>query len=114
MEVLSPRTLDEALEMKGERPEALPIAGGTDVMVELNFDRHRPDTIIDVSRGFFLEVVRPILEREFPEETAQTAFGLFGYGSEALRHYVTDRKEVIQQDDDAKVETRGTSRLRSG
>ena len=37
------------------------------------------------SRGFFLEVVRPILEREFPEETAQTAFGLFGYGSEALK-----------------------------
>ena len=33
------------------------------------------------------------------------------HGSEALRHYVTDRKEVIQQDDDAKVETRGTSRL---
>jgi hypothetical protein len=42
-------------------------------------------TIIDVSRAFFLEVVRPILEREFPEETAQTAFGLFGYGSEALK-----------------------------
>ena len=50
MDVLLPRTLDEALEMKGQHPEALPIAGGTDVMVELNFDRHRPDTIIDVSR----------------------------------------------------------------
>ena len=33
------------------------------------------------------------------------------HGSEALRHYVTDRKQVIQQDDDAKAETRGTSRL---
>jgi hypothetical protein len=32
-------------------------------------------------------------------------------GTEALRHYVTDRKEVIQQDDGAKTETRGTSRL---
>ncbi len=31
--------------------------------------------------------------------------------TEALRHYVTDRKEVIQQDDIAKTETRGTSRL---
>jgi patatin-like phospholipase len=31
--------------------------------------------------------------------------------SEAPRHYVTDRKEVIQQDDDVKAEVRGTSRL---
>jgi len=42
-------------------------------------------SIIDISRDFFHEVVRPILEREFPEETAQTAFGVFGLGSEALR-----------------------------
>jgi hypothetical protein len=42
-------------------------------------------SIIDVSRDFFSEVVRPILEREFPAETAQTAFGIFGYGSEVLR-----------------------------
>src|SRR6266700_4812674 len=41
-------------------------------------------SIIDISREFFGEIVQPILEREFPEETAQTAFGLFGYGSEAL------------------------------
>jgi hypothetical protein len=40
--------------------------------------------IIEVSRTFFRKIVLPILEREFPEETAQTAFGLFGYGSEAL------------------------------
>jgi hypothetical protein len=32
-------------------------------------------------------------------------------GSEALRHYVTDRKEVVQQGDAAKAETRGTTRL---
>src|SRR5262245_31184012 len=43
------------------------------------------ESIIDVSREFFDEVVRPILEREFPGETAQTAFGVFGYGSEVLR-----------------------------
>jgi hypothetical protein len=43
------------------------------------------ESIIDVSREFFDEVVRPILEREFPIETAQTAFGVFGYGSEVLR-----------------------------
>lgn len=40
-------------------------------------------SIRDTSRRFFREIVLPVLEREFPEETAQTAFGLFGYGSEA-------------------------------
>src|SRR6266498_4436988 len=50
MDVLSPNTLEEALAMKAGRPEALPIAGGTDVMVELNFDRHRPEAVIDICR----------------------------------------------------------------
>jgi len=50
MDVLLPRTLDEALEMKVEHPEAVPIAGGTDLMVELNFDRRRPALMMDVSR----------------------------------------------------------------
>jgi len=50
MDVLLPRTLDEALEMKAKRPEATPIAGGTDLMVALNFDRARPASILDVSR----------------------------------------------------------------
>jgi CO/xanthine dehydrogenase FAD-binding subunit len=49
MDVYVPGTLDEALELKAAHPEALPIAGGTDVMVELNFDRHRPAAILDVS-----------------------------------------------------------------
>jgi hypothetical protein len=40
-------------------------------------------SIREVSGAFFAEVVLPILEREFPEETARGAFGLFGYGSEA-------------------------------
>jgi Domain of unknown function (DUF4037) len=42
-------------------------------------------SIIDISRDLFFEVVKPTLERECPAETAQTAFGLFGYGSEALK-----------------------------
>lgn len=42
------------------------------------------ESIIDVSHDFFSSVVKPILEEHFPEETAQTAFGVFGYGSEAL------------------------------
>jgi CO/xanthine dehydrogenase FAD-binding subunit len=36
--------------MKAAHPDALPIAGGTDVMVEINFDRHRPAAFIDLTR----------------------------------------------------------------
>lgn len=50
MDVLLPRSLEEALEMKAARPQAVPIAGGTDLMVELNFDRRRPEVMMDVSR----------------------------------------------------------------
>ncbi len=42
------------------------------------------ESIIETSRAFFEEVVKPILVTHFPEITAVTAFGLFGYGSEAL------------------------------
>jgi CO/xanthine dehydrogenase FAD-binding subunit len=49
VEVLTPRSLEEALELKAERPDARPIQGGTDVMVELNFDRARPETIINLN-----------------------------------------------------------------
>jgi CO/xanthine dehydrogenase FAD-binding subunit len=48
MEVLRPRTLAEALVLRAEHPTALAIRGGTDVMVELNFDRARPETILDL------------------------------------------------------------------
>jgi CO/xanthine dehydrogenase FAD-binding subunit len=49
VDVLTPRTLDEALGLKSERPDAVPIEGGTDVMVELNFDRARPATILNLN-----------------------------------------------------------------
>jgi CO/xanthine dehydrogenase FAD-binding subunit len=49
VEVLSPRTLEEALRLKAERPEAVPIQGGTDVMVELNFDRARPAALLNLN-----------------------------------------------------------------
>ena len=50
MEVLLPRTLEEALELAASNQEVVPIAGGTDVMVELNMDLGRPETLMDVSR----------------------------------------------------------------
>jgi hypothetical protein len=43
------------------------------------------DSIIEISHDFFNQIVRPILEEHFPEESAQSAFGVFGYGSEALK-----------------------------
>jgi CO/xanthine dehydrogenase FAD-binding subunit len=50
MEFLQPATWAEALQMKAAHPAAVPIQGGTDVMVELNFDRHRPDHLLDLGR----------------------------------------------------------------
>ncbi|HEY9286926.1 MAG TPA: FAD binding domain-containing protein [Candidatus Dormibacteraeota bacterium] len=58
MEVLLPRSLDEALAIKAEHPEALPIAGGTDVMVDINFGRLRPPALMDVSRVPDLSTVK--------------------------------------------------------
>jgi CO/xanthine dehydrogenase FAD-binding subunit len=50
MEVLRPDSWREALELKAAHAGAKPIAGGTDLMVELNFDRVRPQTILDLTR----------------------------------------------------------------
>src|SRR5919201_110711 len=49
VDVLIPRTLDEALRLKAERPDAVPIQGGTDVMVDLNFDRARPPALLNLN-----------------------------------------------------------------
>jgi CO/xanthine dehydrogenase FAD-binding subunit len=50
MEFLQPAGWDEALEAKAAHPEALPLWGGTDVMVEMNFGRARPEAILDLTR----------------------------------------------------------------
>jgi CO/xanthine dehydrogenase FAD-binding subunit len=49
MDFLRPTTWQEALAAKAEYPEALPIQGGTDVMVELNFDLRRPQALLDLN-----------------------------------------------------------------
>jgi CO/xanthine dehydrogenase FAD-binding subunit len=49
VEVLTPRSLDEALRLKSDHPDALAIQGGTDVMVALNFDRERPETLLNLN-----------------------------------------------------------------
>ncbi|MFI9379944.1 FAD binding domain-containing protein [Kutzneria sp. NPDC052558] len=50
MEFLRPTSLAEALDAKAAHPDAVPIAGGTDVMVELNFDHRRPAALLDLTR----------------------------------------------------------------
>jgi CO/xanthine dehydrogenase FAD-binding subunit len=60
VDVLTPRTLKEALRLKADRPEAVPIQGGTDVMVDLNFDRARPPALLNLNevpelRGWWRE-----------------------------------------------------------
>jgi CO/xanthine dehydrogenase FAD-binding subunit len=50
MELLQPDDLAEALELRAAHPGALPLWGGTDVMVDLNFGRERPEAILDLTR----------------------------------------------------------------
>lgn len=53
MGVLSPLSLDEAVGALAEHPEALVLAGGTDLMVEVNEARHRvrgDETIVALGR----------------------------------------------------------------
>src|SRR3954471_7419751 len=50
MDFLQPTSWQEALALRAERPDAVPIAGGTDVMVDINFDRRRPGALLDLGR----------------------------------------------------------------
>jgi CO/xanthine dehydrogenase FAD-binding subunit len=50
MDVLVPRTLEEALGARAERPEAVPVAGGTDLMVAVNSGTVAPRALLDLSR----------------------------------------------------------------
>jgi CO/xanthine dehydrogenase FAD-binding subunit len=50
MQFLQPVTLREALEARSAHPGATPLWGGTDVMVDVNFGRSRPDVVLDLTR----------------------------------------------------------------
>ena len=49
MEFFRPATWSDALAIKAGQPAALPLAGGTDVMVDINFDRARPAALLDLT-----------------------------------------------------------------
>lgn len=50
MDMVQPTTWADALAAKADAPDLVPIAGGTDVMVDLNFDRRRPAGLLDLTR----------------------------------------------------------------
>jgi CO/xanthine dehydrogenase FAD-binding subunit len=50
MTVLTPRTPKEALELLSREPKALPMAGGTDLMVGWNMGQLNGRTVLDLSR----------------------------------------------------------------
>jgi CO/xanthine dehydrogenase FAD-binding subunit len=50
VEFLRPASWEDALAAKTAHPSAVPVAGGTDVLVELNFDRRRPEALLDLNR----------------------------------------------------------------
>lgn len=45
-----PTTVAEAVKLKAENPDAVPIAGGTDLMVELNFGHREPALLLDLTK----------------------------------------------------------------
>jgi CO/xanthine dehydrogenase FAD-binding subunit len=49
MEIRRPETLAQALEIKAEQPDAVPLAGGTDLMVAINFRETRPGVVLDLT-----------------------------------------------------------------
>jgi CO/xanthine dehydrogenase FAD-binding subunit len=50
MDFLQPTTWADALEAKAAHPDAVPVAGGTDVMVGINFGHLRPALLMDLTR----------------------------------------------------------------
>jgi len=57
MDFLQAASLADALDIKASRPDALPVAGGTDVMVGVNFGRLRPPALLDLTRLPELDVI---------------------------------------------------------
>ncbi len=50
MSVTTPRTLDEAVRLFSANPHATLLAGGTDLMVEINLHGRRPDAVVSLAR----------------------------------------------------------------
>ncbi|MGO8962070.1 MAG: FAD binding domain-containing protein [Streptosporangiaceae bacterium] len=47
---LRPATWHEALQLRAAHPDAVVVAGGTDICVDINFGRLRPESVLDISK----------------------------------------------------------------
>jgi CO/xanthine dehydrogenase FAD-binding subunit len=59
MEFVAAHDLDEALTAKAQQPDAQLLAGGTDLMVEVNLVHHRPSSVVGLRRVDELRDVSP-------------------------------------------------------
>lgn len=50
MPILIPKSLQDATEMLSSHPDAHLLTGGTDLMVEVNFNHRRPETVLSLAR----------------------------------------------------------------
>ncbi len=82
MTFIQPTSWPEALEARAAHPEAVPVAGGTDVLVELNFGRLHPSALMDLSRIAELRV--------WGRESGQVRVGSGVTYSEIIAHLVDD------------------------
>ena len=105
MDVLTPRTLDEALRLKAERPGARCILGGTDGMVELTFGESRPEALVNLgrARGAPRLVAR---ERRAAARSGPDVHP--GDGATARRGAAGARRGVAHQSGSPEIRNRGT------
>jgi CO/xanthine dehydrogenase FAD-binding subunit len=89
MEVLTPRSLDEACRLKAELPESRFVQGGTDVLVDLNFDRSRPPALINLNEVAEL--------RGWREEDGTLVLGAGLTYTEAMRSPLAERLPALAE-----------------
>jgi len=89
VDVHTARTVQEALELKAEHPEARFLQGGTDVMVELNFGHSRPPAIVNL--GEVAEL------REWSEEGDALLLGAGLTYTEAMASPLADRLPALAE-----------------
>ncbi len=89
MEVLTPRNLDEACRLKAELPESRFVQGGTDVLVDLNFDRSRPPALINLNEVAEL--------RGWREEDGTLVLGAGLTYTEAMRSPLAERLPALAE-----------------
>jgi CO/xanthine dehydrogenase FAD-binding subunit len=103
MEFLQPATWAEALEAKAEHHDALPLWGGTDVMVDVNFGRARPNAVLDLTR------VRELTEWDRDDGSLRVGAGVtYTRAIEELRHELPGLAIASRTVGSPQIRNRGT------